>query len=103
MLSFQASAASRRVGGSVAVAGEFGDVGGCEERGDFHGQREGRIAAIFFPAILLRNRAVAQIKLAALRTMGHQRSSLPNCADSRRRRSSSRMGKAVSSIWTPAQ
>ena len=42
------------------MSGEFGDVGGCEERRDLHGEREGRIAAIFFPTILLRDRAVAQ-------------------------------------------
>ena len=48
-----------KIDGDVAVAGEFGDVGGGEEGGNFRCQCEGRIAAVFFPSILLRDRAIA--------------------------------------------
>src|ERR1700684_3816524 len=81
MLSFQASAVSRRVGAcsvcpvSSAIWGvassavseggsllrfpsEFGNIGGGQQRGNFGCEREGRIARVFFPAILLRHGTV---------------------------------------------
>ncbi len=60
MLSFQASAVSRMVCGLFGVAGEVGDVGPGQQRGDFRGQGERRVARVFFPAILLGDRPVAQ-------------------------------------------
>ena len=44
------------------MAGEFRDVGRGQQRGNFRSQRERRIARVFFPAILLRDRTVAQNK-----------------------------------------
>ena len=49
-----------------AVPGQVGDVSPGQQRGDFGGQSERRVARIFFPAILLGDRTIAKNKARGL-------------------------------------
>ena len=75
-----------------------------QECGDFRADRERRIAGIFLPAILRAYRAVPRQIARGLPTIGQNRATSASAnAPSRRAKSTSRIGKAVSSIWIPSQ